>query len=132
VDARDRVTSGYEAFLVHNRELKEICTAWQLRSRSDGTTVVNDHGDERYDAQVVERLGAHHGRCGAMFDDLSDGLTRLGDYQRRLDAALQRLRAGDAAAFATPMSASYHCVWMELHQDLLITLGRERDEADGH
>jgi len=67
-----------------------------------------------------------------MFDHLSAGLSRFRDYQDRLDAALDRLAAGDAAAFATPMSASYHCVWMELHQDLLLTLGRERDDADGH
>jgi hypothetical protein len=67
-----------------------------------------------------------------MFGLLSEGLSRFRGYQERLPAALERLEKGDTAAFATPMSASYHCVWMELHQDLLLTLGRERDEADGH
>jgi hypothetical protein len=130
--ARDEVASGYEAFLAHNRELKQICTDWQLRAASDGTTAVNDHRDHAYDSTVVDRLDGHHASCGPMFDRLGEGLSRLGGYRPRLGAALQRLRAGDSAAFATPMSASYHCVWMELHQDLLLTLGRERDEADGH
>jgi len=30
------------------------------------------------------------------------------------------------------MSGSYHDLWMELHQDLMCTLGRERTAADGH
>jgi hypothetical protein len=130
--ARSQVTSGYEAFLAHNRELKQICTDWQLRMAPDGTAHVNDHCDHEYDTAVVDRLGGHHTSCEPMFDQLGDGLSRLSGYRSRLDAALQRLREGDHAAFATPMSASYHCVWMELHQDLLLTLGRERDEADGH
>ena len=94
--------------------------------------MINDHADARYDREIVDRLTSHDRQCEPMFDDLSAGLSRFRDYQERLDAALDRLAAGDAAAFATPMSASYHCVWMELHQDLLLTLGRERDDADGH
>jgi hypothetical protein len=126
------VNKGYESFLELNRELKHICTAWQLRTQPDGSTTVNDHGDQSYDDEVIGRLAAHHRRCDAMFESLAMGLARLDGYRHRLGDALERLTAGDTAAFATPMSASYHCVWMELHQDLLITLGRERDEADGH
>jgi hypothetical protein len=129
---QEPVTRGYVQFLDRNRELKNICTAWQMRTLSDGSTVINDHSDANYDRAIIERLTGHDQQCEPMFDHLSLGLSRFRDYQDRLDATLDRLAAGDAAAFATPMSASYHCVWMELHQDLLLTLGRERDEADGH
>jgi hypothetical protein len=129
---QDSVSLGYSQFLELNRELKEICTAWQMRMLADGSTVINDHADSTYDREVIERLAGHDRRCEPMFDHLSAGLSRFHDYQDRLDATLDRLAAGDASAFATPMSASYHCVWMELHQDLLLTLGRERDDADGH
>lgn len=129
---QERVMAGYTVFVGHNRDLKQICTAWQLRTLPDGTTEVNDHSDREYDDGVVERLATHHRRCDSMFIQLREGLTRFDGYRHRLDEALERLSTGEAAAFATPMSASYHCVWMELHQDLLITLGRERDEADGH
>ena len=30
-----------------------------------------------------------------------------------------------------PLSDSYHDVWMQLHEDLLLTLGRDRSTADG-
>lgn len=131
-DSKRLVESGYQDFLERNRELKEVCTAWQLRTQPDGTSTMNDHGDKRYDGEVIGRLTTHHVRCDSMFDQLGLGLARLGAYRHRLGDALERLTAGDTAAFATPMSASYHCVWMELHQDLLLTLARDRDEADGH
>ena len=129
---QEPVSLGYAQFLERNRELKEICTAWQMRTLTDGSTVINDHEDASYDREIIDRLTSHDRRCEPMFDHLSAGLSRFRDYHGRLDEALDRLAAGDAAAFATPMSASYHCIWMELHQDLLLTLGRERDEADGH
>jgi hypothetical protein len=129
---QEQVSRGYAQFLERNRELKEICTAWQMRTLADGSTVINDHGDANYDHDIIARLTTHDRQCEPMFDHLSAGLTRFHDYQDRLDATLDRLASGDASAFATPMSASYHCVWMELHQDLLLTLGRERDDADGH
>jgi hypothetical protein len=129
---QEQVALGYTQFLEHNRELKKICTAWQMRTTTDGSAVINDHSDADYDREIVTRLTNHDAQCAQMFDHLSAGLSRFRDYQVRLDTTLDRLAAGDTAAFATPMSASYHCVWMELHQDLLLTLGRERDEADGH
>ncbi len=129
---QEQVSRGYAQFLERNRELKEICTAWQLRTLADGGTVINDHRDASYDRDIIARLTTHDRQCEPMFVLLSAGLSRFHDYEDRLDATLDRLAAGDATAFATPMSASYHCVWMELHQDLLLTLGRERDDADGH
>ncbi len=44
--------------------------------------------------------------------------------------ALDAFRGGDDDALAKPLSGSYHDVWMELHEDLLATLGRERTDAD--
>jgi hypothetical protein len=129
---QEHVSRGYAQFLDRNRVLKEICTAWQMRTLADGSIVINDHGDASYDRDIIARLTSHDRQCEPMFDHLSAGLSRFRDYQDRLDATLDRLAADDASAFATPMSASYHCVWMELHQDLLLTLGRERDDADGH
>lgn len=129
---QEPVSSGYALFLERNRDLKEICTAWQIRPLPDGSTVINDHGDAGYDGDVITRLTDHDHQCDPMFRLMSAGLSRFRGYQVRLAAALERLERGDTAAFATPMSASYHCVWMELHQDLLLTLGRERDGADGH
>ena len=52
----------FEKFLPVNHELREICSAWQLRP--DGSA--NDHGDPAYDASVRDRL-----------DDVDDGIGRI-------------------------------------------------------
>jgi hypothetical protein len=57
-------------------------------------------------------------------------LPRSAAYQNRLTAALDRVRGGNTAAFARPMADSYHDIWMELHQDLLLSAGRDRGAAD--
>jgi hypothetical protein len=126
------VLAGYTEFLGRNHELKGICTAWQLRPSPDGSTDINDHSDPGYDRDVIDDLSSLDDRAVSMLELLADGLPRFADYRPRLASALARVRDGDTAAFATPMSASYHCIWMELHQDLLVTLGRERSDADGH
>lgn len=131
-DARTQVATGYSLFLDHNHDVKQICTAWQMRTLADGSTAPNDHADKHYDSSIIAQLAEHHDRCGDMFGHLGRGLPRFARYGQRLSDALERLINGDTAALATPMSSSYHCVWMELHQDLLLMLGRERDDADGH
>jgi hypothetical protein len=72
-----QMLAAYERFLIHNRELKRICTDWQLRPAPDGTTTINDHGDQRYDDAVVARLLAHHEECAPMFDQLDGGTSRF-------------------------------------------------------
>ncbi len=127
-DARAQVERAEETFLELNKPFKEICTRWQLLP--DGSA--NDHTDAAHDESVIAELGALHPRAVALTDDLADALPRFGRYGRDLTAALERLRAGERTAFAAPLSASYHDVWMEMHQDLMSTLARERSAADGH
>ena len=43
-----------------------------------------------------------------------------------LRSALERLVDGDTDWFTKPTIPSYHTVWFELHEDLLVTLGIER------
>ena len=114
-----------QEFLPLNQRLKETCTAWQLR---DGA--VNDHADAAYDASVVELLGAVHAEVEALCARLQVAVPHLAPYGPRLHAALERLRAGDRDAFTRPLSDSYHDVWMELHEDLILTLGVERTADD--
>ncbi|HEV7861057.1 MAG TPA: MarR family transcriptional regulator [Acidimicrobiia bacterium] len=125
---RSDVELGNEAFLALNEPFKQICTRWQLRP--DGSP--NDHGDAAYDAAVVADLEGLHPQAVAVTAGLAEFLPRFGMYEGGFSAALARLRNGDTRALAAPLAASYHDHWMELHQDLLSTLGRERSTADGH
>ena len=124
--ARAAVEEAYRSFLALNPELLEACTAWQLVAGGDGSPVMNDHTDETYDATVVARLADIHRRAQPVLDTLEGHLPRFGRYRLRLQAAQERIAAGEGDWFTRPLLDSYHQVWFELHQDLLFTLGLER------
>ena len=129
--AKAVVDDAYRRFLALNPELLAVCTAWQLRPEGDAS-VVNDHGDAAYDGEVVERLARVHEQVAPITDDLAGELDRYSRYGPRLQAALDKVTAGDVEWFTKPIIDSYHTVWFELHEDLLCTLGLERSaEAEG-
>ncbi|MEM9133563.1 MAG: pyruvate, phosphate dikinase [Actinomycetota bacterium] len=111
----------YERFLSLNGEFKQLCTDWQLR---DGHP--NDHSDPAYDGAVVDRLGVLHDDAAPILDQHADVLPWLTPYRGRLTAALTRLRDGDPKALTGVMCDSYHDIWMELHEDLIVTQGIDR------
>ena len=77
-------------------------------------------------APAVERLRAvHHDALGAT-EELAVELERMQSYGPRLAAALERVEAGEREWVARPLMDSYHTVWHELHEDLLLTLGIDR------
>ncbi|GAA3950764.1 MarR family transcriptional regulator [Gordonia caeni] len=125
-EAQQAVADFYDSFTPVNTDFKAVCAAWQMRP--DGAA--NDHTDADYDAGVVSDLGAIHERIAVLLDRVGPAVPRLGRYRDRLAGALGRVQAGDQGAFARPMYDSYHDIWMELHQDLLLTAGRERGAGD--
>lgn len=122
----EAIACVYDAFLPVNSDFKKVCAAWQMAA--DGTP--NDHTDVAYDAKVVGDLVEIQGRLGVVLAPAGDTVPRFGRYRGRLAAALAKVQAGNTAAFARPMYDSYHDIWMELHQDLLLTAGRARNSAD--
>jgi hypothetical protein len=128
--AKAVVDDAYRRFLALNPELLAVCTAWQLRPEGEAS-VVNDHSDPDHDRLVVERLAAVHEQARAVTDDLSGHLARYGRYAPRLEAALEKVTAGQQDWLTKPIIDSYHTVWFELHEDLLCTLGLERSAEAG-
>ncbi len=126
--ARDRLAEFDEAFLPHNTTFKQICHRWQMR---DGDQP-NDHGDAEYDAGVIAELAGFHAEFTPLLEAIGEQLPRFARYAPRLDTVLERLQGGDASSFARPMYESYHDVWMELHNDVVLSLQRERSAADEH
>lgn len=116
-DAVGVVAAAYETFLAPNRAFKQLTTDAQTTDL--GADELLRRLDEVH-ADVVEVLAKTEGA----------GLSWFSTYADRFGDALERLRGGDTSALARPMSNSYHDVWMELHEDLLGTLGRERTEED--
>ncbi len=75
---------------------------------------------------AVERLQAVHREALGATADLAVELERMRSYGPRLATALERVEAGEQEWVARPLMDSYHTVWHELHEDLLLTLGIDR------
>lgn len=125
LDLSEALGATYPAFVEVNVAFKELCGAWQLRGEEP-----NDHSDSAYDADVIMRLGAMHDQARPLVADMGDRIDRFAPYAGRLDAVLARLQAGETNMFTGVMCNSYHDVWMELHEDLILTQGISR-EAEG-
>lgn len=116
----------FEKFLPVNHQLRELCTAWQLRP--DGTP--NDHSDAGYDASVRDRLDDIDGAIGRILRRMSEVSPRLAHYRDELTASLEKFDDGDTGMLTSPLTNSYHTVWMWLHQELLLLLGISRAEDE--
>jgi len=129
VDGRDHVRSCYEAFLGLNPTLLQICSAWQMR-RVGNMPTLNDHSVPDYDAKVLSRLIRIDVSAQRLCSDLAIVLMRFALYGTRLTTALDRVLGGNPAYVADTLD-SYHTVWFQLHEDLLVTLGISREEERG-
>ena len=123
---RERLMATFHRFLPVNRQLRDLCTAWQVRP--DGSP--NDHSDDSYDADIRDRLDDIDDAVGPLIKRFGEDVPRLGVYRPRLTTALEKLDEGDNAWLASPLIDSYHTVWMHLHQELLLTIGMSRKEDE--
>jgi hypothetical protein len=115
----------YHEFLQLNDRFKTLCGDWQLRGGQP-----NDHSDATYDAEVVERLVAIDADAAPVVARMGDVLARLAPYGPRLARTCQAVVHGETKMFTGVMCGSYHDVWMELHEDLILTQGIDRS-AEG-
>lgn len=123
----DLIAASYGRFRALNGELLSTCTAWQLQE-VDSRQVANDHRNADYDAGVIARLSAVNAAVQPVCADLGEPMGRFLPYSGRLQGALDRVVAGELDWFTKPLIDSYHAVWFELHEDLLVTLGIERSK----
>lgn len=124
-DLDDVVRAGlsqhYEEFLHFNHSFKSLCGEWQLR---DGAP--NDHSDTAYDAAVVAHLVTHDQAARPIVAAMGAVLGRLAPYAPRLEHACDRVTQGETNMFTGVMCNSYHDIWMELHEDLILSQGIDR------
>lgn len=125
-DVTDTVRSGlasvYHDFLVINEKFKELCGAWQLR---DGAP--NDHSDSAYDEKVIGELAALHSAADPIVETFGTVLARMSQYAPRLHRARGAVESGQHNMFTGVMCGSFHDIWMELHEDLILSQGIDRN-----
>jgi hypothetical protein len=113
---------AYERFLPLNRELLRICSDWQVRPGG----VPNDHKDPRYDWSVIDRLQALDERVAPVVSRLGRAVDRFATYRPRLRTARKQIDEGAVEWLTSPRCDSYHTVWMQMHEDLLLAIGGDR------
>jgi hypothetical protein len=118
---RPLVAPHYPGFLELNEAFKELCGDWQLRGGAP-----NDHTDAAHDEAVIGRLLEIDSQAQPVVVAVGSEVTRLSPYAPRLSSTAQRVAEGDHQLFTGVMCGSYHDVWMELHEDLILTLGIDR------
>jgi hypothetical protein len=106
---------AYDAFLGLNRELIRICHEWQQQPG---------------DWKVVDRLTTLHERVTPILSRVTRAHVRFETYRPRLRTALARVDDGEQEWFTSPRCDSYHTVWMQLHEDVLLALGVERSSEE--
>ena len=111
----------YHSFLEINDTFKHLCGDWQLR---DGTP--NDHSDATYDKAIIDRLTALHRDATPVVSSMVAVVPRLAPYLPRLDSTCKMVVGGANNMFTGVMCGSFHDVWMELHEDLILTQGIDR------
>jgi hypothetical protein len=124
--SRPAVAAAYEEFLPQNDRLLRAATDWQLRPSGTDPLAANDHSDSAWDQRVLDQLADLSAELRGINRTLGSRLTRFDGYDERFSAALERVREGELAWVNRPKVDSCHTVWMQLHEDLLATLGLER------
>jgi hypothetical protein len=120
------ISSAYNDFRAVNTEFKALVTDWQVRNGQPNT-----HDDADHDAAVLTRLDVVHQRITPIIAAAAAALPRLSRYSTKLQTALDNVHAGDTIWLSRPLIDSYHTVWFELHEELILAAGLTRETEDG-
>ena len=77
---------------------------------------------------VIARLVALNTEAQPVVIAIGHEFERFADYSRRLAQTCQKVVDGETKMFTGVMCGSYHDVWMELHEDLILTQGINREQ----
>ena len=125
-NSNSSIHDAYLSFLPHNDRLLRACTDWQLRPSGADPLAVNEHTNNEWDQRVLTTLSALREELRTICQELGHRLARFRGYDDRFTAALARVEQGELTWVARPRVDSCHTVWMELHEDLIATLGIRR------
>jgi hypothetical protein len=126
IDARDAVAEAHAAFRPLNRRFGTACTQWQIRPTPTDPMAFNDHTDWRWDERVLRELESLDSALRGICAQLVTALARFDGHADCYSFALSKVQRGERAWLDAPDRPSCHTVWIQLHEDLLATLGIPR------
>ena len=118
----EAVKGLYERFLAVNQPTKSKCAEWQK--------LPDDDFDGRF--IIATDLQDILVRVSTTIVRTSEHLPRFGGYPPRMESALGRVLEGEHEYLTSPTVESFHNVWMECHEDYLLTLGISREEEGSY
>lgn len=125
-DPENTVAAVYRGFLPLNTRLVRAVTEWQIRPTDHDRFAPNDHSDPAWDGRVLDELTTLGTELAPLTQRLSDVLARFDGYTDRYDAALHRAANGAHHWIDKTDVDSCHRAWLQLHEDLVATLGIDR------
>jgi hypothetical protein len=104
-------------FLAIDVQFEELCAAWHVFNGEP-----NDHSSAEYDAAVIENLSHLHTSAEPAIRTFGAAFEHMSGYGPRLESVLVRILDGEPNMFTGVMCGSYHDVWTELREELILTL----------
>ena len=130
VGGRLGVERAHADCLPLNRRIGDLMTQWQLRPTPSDPLAPNDHRDPAHDDAVPRRLRRLVEGIRPVTTALTAVLDRFDLHQPRLESAIERAERGGDQRVDSPDVASLNLCWIQLHEDLLATLGIPRGSDD--
>jgi len=127
--ARAVVERAHDTFARLNERFLSTLTRWQIRPQPWDRLAANEHDDPVWDGRVLDELASYQRRLGPLCAQASAALDRFAGYDDRFATALARAENGQLGWVDGPDVDSCHLVWLQLHEDLIATLGLERGAA---
>lgn len=124
--AGEVVAAAYRRFEELNARFLQTVTDWQIRPTPADPMAANDHTEWGWDERVFDALGSLGRQLAPVCAALAGVLRRFEGYAARYREAVARVDAGQRAYVADLGVDSCHTVWMQLHEDLIATLGLAR------
>jgi hypothetical protein len=115
----ERLSQVYQRFLALNGQMKGLAARWHSADDVAREDLLVDI------AEIIDRVTPTLRRTTEVLD-------RFGPYRQRLHEALERAEKGDHNFVTSPRVDSVHTVWMELHEDYLLTQGISREQEGSY
>lgn len=114
-DEREALRGIFDRFEALDSEMKDLASDWQT----------GEYGPD----EMARELAGLQAEVEALFDGLPPAVQSVySRYTEALAEAIEALRDGQERYVTGTDVDSYHTVWFRLHDDLLRTLGEDREE----